>query len=81
MMNRVSIRKMQNENFRINTYEKVHLVGLFIQLKYISLSFRNAFHGHPALRVNYRQLGKSTSDVARAATWLLLLWSGWLTDK
>ena len=32
MMNGVSFRNMQSANFRINTYEKVHQVGLFIQL-------------------------------------------------
>jgi hypothetical protein len=31
MMNCVSVRYMYSANFRINTYEKVHLVGLFIQ--------------------------------------------------
>ena len=32
MMNGVSFRNMYSANFRINTYEKVHLVGLFIRL-------------------------------------------------
>jgi hypothetical protein len=32
MMDGVSLRNMQSANFRINTYENVHLVGLFIQL-------------------------------------------------
>ena len=31
MMNGVYVRNMQSANFRINTHEKVHLVGLFIQ--------------------------------------------------
>ena len=31
MMSGVSVRNMQSVNFRINTYEKVHLVRLFIQ--------------------------------------------------
>ena len=32
MMNGVFVRDMQSANFRINTYENVHLVGLSIQL-------------------------------------------------
>ena len=32
MMNVVFVRNMWSANFRINTYEKVYLVGLFIQL-------------------------------------------------
>ena len=32
MTNGVSVRNLQSTNFRINTYEKVHLVGLFIQM-------------------------------------------------
>ena len=32
MMNGVSVQNMYRANFRINTYGKVHLVGLFIQL-------------------------------------------------
>ena len=32
MVNGVSIRNMQSANFEINTHEKVHLAGLYIQL-------------------------------------------------
>ena len=32
MMNGVSVRNMYTTSFRINTYENVHLVGLFTQL-------------------------------------------------
>ena len=32
MMNGVSVRNMYSADFRINTYEKVHPAGLFIQL-------------------------------------------------
>ena len=37
MMNGVTFRNMQSANFRINTYEKVHLLGLFIQTYFLEI--------------------------------------------
>ena len=41
MMNGVSVRNMQSVNFRKKSYEKVHLVGLFIQSLTVLLLYQN----------------------------------------